>query len=71
MSLKQVYDLIGPSTDICTYSTVKFLSLFLGSDGVRTEALYKKKAGSFSQVWVSLGRGFRVHTVDYDPTEDG
>jgi len=72
MSMKQVYDLIGTPTDTRIYSTGKiFIPFYFGSDGVRTEALYKGEGRIvFTGIGVS-GSGYRVYRIKYDPAEPG
>lgn len=73
MPMKQVFDLIGPPTDTKTYATGKtFIPFYFGSDGARSEALYKGEGRITFTGGSGLGGGaFKVYRIVYDPTESG
>ena len=67
MSMKHVYDLIGPPTDTKSYTTGKsFIPFYFGSDRVRIEALYK----GMGRITFT-GRSQTVYRIVYDPSEKG
>ena len=73
MSLKEVFDTIGPPTDSRVYPTGKsWIPFYFGNDSVRHEALYKGQGRiTCSGIGAFGGGGLRVIRVEYDPTEYG
>ena len=67
MTIKHVYDLIGPPTDTNFYRTGKmWIPFYFGDDHIRTEAHYK----GIGRITFA-GLTPKVIRVEYDPTERG
>ncbi|MGE4345535.1 MAG: hypothetical protein AB7F20_14895 [Geoalkalibacter sp.] len=73
MSMQQVFDLIGPPTDTRAYVTGKsFIPFYFGSDGARSEALYKGEGRITFAGGSGIGGGaHKVYRIIYDPSEGG
>ena len=73
MSMKEVFDFIGPPTDTKAYATGKtFIPFYFGSDGARSEALYKGEGRITFTGGAGVGGGtFKVYRIVYDPSESG
>ena len=68
MSMKHVYDLIGPPTDTRSFITGKaFNPFYFGTDNARTVALYK---GEGRLTFSSRGQ-LPLINIEYDPNETG
>jgi len=73
MPMRQVFDTIGVPTDTRAYVTGKtFIPFYFGSDGARSEALYKGEGRITFAGGAGMGGGtFRVYKIVYDPSETG
>ena len=73
MPMKQVFDTIGAPTDTRAYVTGKaWIPFYYGSDTARSEALYKGEGRiTFAGGSGLAGGAYKVHTIVYDPAEDG
>lgn len=73
MTMKEVFDTIGPATDTKAYATGKsFIPFYFGSDSVRSELIYKGEGRLTLTGGSGLGgAASTVKAIIYDPAEDG